>query len=528
MHDLYISDLQRRVSRLYYCLPKPGGFQIWGDEANAPSDYFWGQTARSMSFQALRWFARGGTHLNYYMFWGGYNRGRSSAAGIMNAYASDACICPSGQRRQPKYGHMLALHEAITQIAPILLRSDTALFKDETVQIRSEDGVWVEGPDQRMFRYQNIDTDLGMTEVIFVENDANVSQIVKVPTGDSEEAIIVAMEAYSAVLVVDNVVSFDSATVQPRSQSFRRKIVNDAVTLLDRTSWKEPVGAADSDPRTQFSIRPQEQTALMLNSKLLSDYAWYETDFVLDTDLDNLTLFVDTQKATAILAFVDDKFVGWADDHKHAEGNVTLNMTLGHLSRGPHKLSLLSESLGYFNLIGRWGASTKAKPKGLTGDVVMFSPNLGRNVSLVDGRTWRSLAGLHGERLVHDKKYLAENLNLGRYPCSWTSIYFDTPRYDPTIQGLLLDISTGRGHFWLNGRDLGRYWNITRGGTDELSQRYYFLPNDYLYKSGRLNELVFFDAFGGDLSEASLVLSWIEATDEPNFMDEVDYPLACI
>jgi hypothetical protein len=61
-----------------------------------------------------------------------------------------------------------------------------------------------------------------------------------------------------------------------------------------------------------------------------------------------------------------------------------------------------------------------------------------------------------------------------------------------------------------------------------LSQRYYFLPNDYLYKSGRLNELVFFDAFGGDLSEASLVLSWIEATDEPNFMDEVDYPLACI
>jgi beta-galactosidase len=485
-----------------------------------------------MAFQALRWFARGGTHLNYYMFWGGYNRGRSSAAGIMNAYASDACMCPSGQRRQPKYDHFSTLHESITQIAPMLLSSDTALFKNETVKIKNEKGDWVEGLDQKMFRYHNTNADFGMTEVVFVENTANVSLTVKVPMRDSNHASILEMQAYSAILLVDDRLTFDSGAIKPRSQSYQRMIFDNAVALLDLTSWREPLGASDSNPRTHISRGPLEQTALMLNSTILSDYAWYETDFFLDADMDNLILFVDTQKATAILAFVDGTRVGWADDHKHAEGSLTLNMTLGSLSRGPHKLSLLSESLGYSNLIGRWGASTKAKPKGLTGDVVLDSPNLGRNVSLVDGRTWRSLAGLHGESMMLDNgwkpEYLADHFKFGRYPCSWTSTAFDTPRYDPTIQGLFLDISTGRGHLWLNGRDLGRYWNITRGGTDQLSQRYYFLPNDYLYKSGKLNKLVFFDAFGGDHSEARLVLSWIEATDKPNFLDEVDYPLACI
>jgi beta-galactosidase len=485
-----------------------------------------------MTFQALRWFARGGTHLNYYMFWGGYNRGRSAAAGIMNAYASDACICPSGQRRQPKYDHFSALHESLALIAPILLSSDTALFKEETAKIKREDGEWVDGPDQIMFRYHNTNADLGMTEVVFVENTASLSRIVKVPKRESEDAHIVEMQAYSAILLVDNRLIFDSSGIKPRFQSFRRLIVDNAAALLDLASWKEPLGASDSDPRTHISRGPLEQTALMLNSTILSDYAWYETDFFLDVDVNSLTLFVDTQKANAFLAFVDGKRVGWADDHEHAEGSLTLNMTLGRLSRGSHTLSLLSESLGYSNLIGRWGASTKAKPKGLTGDVLLYSPNLGRNVSLVDGRSWRSRAGLHGESLMLDNgwkpEYLAEHLEVGRYPCSWTSISFDTPRYDRMMQGLFVDISTGRGHLWLNGRDLGRYWNITRGGTDQLSQRYYFLPNDYLYKSGKLNKLVFFDAFGGDQSEASLVLSWIEATNQPNFQDEVDYPLACI
>lgn len=44
-----------------------GGFQLWGEDSEHPNDYFWGHTARQMSTLALKWFSRGGTHVNYYM-----------------------------------------------------------------------------------------------------------------------------------------------------------------------------------------------------------------------------------------------------------------------------------------------------------------------------------------------------------------------------------------------------------------------------------------------------------------------------
>ena len=60
-----------------------GGFQIWGDDPSHTSDYFWGRTARDLAFETLAWFARGGSHNNYYMYLGGANRGRWAGAGIM-------------------------------------------------------------------------------------------------------------------------------------------------------------------------------------------------------------------------------------------------------------------------------------------------------------------------------------------------------------------------------------------------------------------------------------------------------------
>lgn len=105
---------------------------------------------------------------------------------------------------------------------------------------------------------------------------------------------------------------------------------------------------------------------------------------------------------------------------------------------------------------------------------------------------------------------------------------FDTPQFDESRQQLYVEITTGRGHIWLNGYDLGRYWNITRGDTTELSMSFYLLPYDLLLKDKGSNELVVFDVFGGIRPEAKLVLSWIVASDFPHYPDEVDFPGACI
>jgi hypothetical protein len=230
---------------------------------------------------------------------------------------------------------------------------------------------------------------------------------------------------------------------------------------------------------------------------------------------------------------VDYEYHGANDTHHHKEGPVTLSIDTGKLSTGEHKLSLLSESLGYHNLIGRWAGGTVAKPKGITGDILLSPGGRATNMSLVDGREWRSYPGLHGEALGRNGKIgrarLESNLDSGVSSSpTWSSALFDTPRYDPTSQGLFLRITSGRGHLWLNGRDLGRYWNITRGETEKYSQEYYLLPDDYFHTDGNLNEIVLFNVFGESRSSAEMVLSWIAPTDVPNFPDEVDYPDACI
>lgn len=515
-----------------------GGFQTWGEEADHPNDYFWGRTARDMARDALRWFARGGTHLNYYMWWGGYNRGRQAAAGITNMYASDTALCPSGQRRQPKFGHFEALHAAITDIVPTLLAADTALGKEKTIPFWKDDGTWETGDEQRIFEYR-VDEE-GFKHVIFVENDSKDDKIVQVPIGDNKTMDLI-MSPASAIILMDGMVEFDSASIDPRKMAFERKFEEgDAVPmLLDWSSWKETVGAPSGDPMTWTRDYPVEQTEMNVGSRVYSDYAWYETWFnVGDHSIENAILFIETQRASAFVIYIDDENAGAADDHLHKEGPTTLTADIGQIKKGKHKLSFLSESLGYNNLIGRWGGSTHAKPKGITGDVILSYGDHSKNFSLVDGRGWRSFPGLHAESVsgssIH-RDHLEKDLKpvWGRpLTPTWSSALFDTPRYDPTTQGLFLKITSGRGHLWLNGKDLGRYWNITRSETQNYTQEYYLLPDDYFHTGGRLNDIVLFDAFGetnrDSESSAKLVLSWIAPADLPNLFDEVDFPLACV
>lgn len=501
------------------------GFQIWGEEASSPSDYFWGRTARDMTREGMQWFARGGSHLNYYMWYGGYNHGRAAASGISNMYASDACLCSSGQKRQPKYGHLQDFHKAITAVAPTLLNSKTALGKAHAIEYLTKDGQWELGSKQRRFVYRQMDG-----EVVFLENDAKENVKVRFFASQGGEQIF-EMRSSSAALLVNGKLTFDSASINPRHQWYRRKSVDRAAKLLDWKTWDEPIGADASDERTVVSLAPIEQTKLMMYSKTWSDYAWYDTDINLDHSLTSATMQVDAQKASAISVYLDGTFIQALENHEHAEGNVTFSFSMGTIDGGQHKLSFLSESLGYFNLIGRWGASTSAKPKGISGDIILLG-SLGAfsesnySQSLVDGREWRSYPGLKNENTK--RRRMLSTATSPPNQCTWSSTVFDSPNYDASIQSLFLDLSSGRGHVWLNDFDLGRYWNITRGETDVYSQRYYYLPEELLYTNGTLNKIVMFNALGGNNTATSLVLSWLESDQDSIMPDVVDWQDACI
>jgi Glycosyl hydrolases family 35 len=588
-----------------------GGFQQWGgghaaatskNQNNKNND--WRKTAAGMSYTALQLFARGGTHLNYYMWWGGYNRGRSAAAASMlNAHDTHAVLCPSGERHQPKFAHFQALHAALAEIAPVLLLGATSLKSSApleknnnktaaVVQVMNDNGQWAFGGEHTMmFVYKSKDR-----EVMFVENNLEAEVVARVPctVGVSPSAfssvapamVVLEMQPHSSILLIDGMVRFDSGAIQPRAMAFARRFIRQPVLLLDWATWQEPVGVvAGADDDVHVDARPLEQTALNNRPNATaqrSDYAWYQTTFTVENHLDMATLRVDTQKSNGIVAFLDGKFVDAADNHERSQGAASLYLSLGSVKSGTHQLALLSESFGYNTLMTSSCASNQnadnVQPqlKGITSDVVLSSPSLRNNMNLVDaGHQWLSFAGLHGERATSSthstssefssassfpesggvwREHLQNNLLVGwgsssssiPSTASWSAAYFDSPRYDPSTQGLFLRIRSGRGHVWLNGRDLGRYWNITRtsggatGGDGDgegddnhsyYSQQYYFLPNDYLYgDSGKLNEIVLFDVFGGDHGESELVLSWTEATseDEDSLRGEVDFPNACL
>ena len=98
------------------------------------------------------------------------------------------------------------------------------------------------------------------------------------------------------------------------------------------------------------------------------------------------------------------------------------------------------------------------------------------------------------------------------------------------------------GHVWLNGHDLGRYWNITKaqswqsdGLSDDslYSQRYYHLPEELLESpEGSLNELIILNVFGQDDSttdhDARIIVSWVQPSPEHEFEDVVGFPDSCL
>lgn len=472
--------------------------------------------------------------MNYYMWWGGYNRGRAAAGGIANMYASDTILCPNGQRRQPKYDHLKALHRTLVEIAPCMLESKSGLLRDHSVLIKGPTGDWEATDKHRMFIYSNKTEQGSCDTVVFIENDSEETVLALISLPDGNHSIT--LQGDSGVVLINGIVVFDSASIDPRATGVRRETTEVSVALLDWQSYVEPTGADPNDAATQSRLAPIEQTQLMVSSRMSSDYAWYSTHFRVPHSagvIRNATIAIESQRASAMSVYMNEVYVDSKADPHHAEGNTTFTMSVGTLYPSLHRLSILSENFGYGNLIGRFGADTQPKVKGITGMVSIsgFCMTLPCEFKLIDGkRQWYSFAGLHGERegLLAEHRHAKTIAAIDSHGGVWSRALFDTPNYDPNSQSLFVDITRGRGHLWLNGYDLGRYWNITRGETSTYTQRYYLLPQEYLQTAGKLNELTFFNSVGGDLSATQLVLSELVADNTAKMEDRVAFDNACI
>jgi hypothetical protein len=162
-------------------------------------------------------------------------------------------------------------------------------------------------------------------------------------------------------------------------------------------------------------------------------------------------------------------------------------------------LLLVSVNLGNANF---HGYSPDSLAKGIVGKVMWAGKDIANTSS-----SWVHHAGLQGEQAGLPAGVSAGIAGFGWVPVApaaaavasraltWFKTSFDDPRPGaPVNSSLLLDIrGLSRGHFYINGHDLGKYWSIA-DNKQAFVQRYYYLPSDVLV-TGQ-NTLVLIDEDG--------------------------------
>ena len=268
------------------------------------------------------------------------------------------------------------------------------------------------------------------------------------------------------------------------------------------------------------SATPTEQlhlTTLNGSSVDVSEYLLYAANLPVATfasAVGTSTMEIASRISNAFVIFVNGHLVGSVHNAAHAEGAVSLKAQLNvtralAATTGTDDvvLSLLSVSLGMYSHV------RSIDRKGIVGKVTLG----GKDITAPPGG-WMHRVGLDGEYTVGP---FPTNASVrwtacsqeeagGALALSWWRTEFTLPAYDVATTSVLLD-ATGlsRGHFHLNGHDLGKFWTI-KGPSGEPTQRYYHLPSALLKPAGAAepNVLVLADEMGpSDVGSVRVVFS---------------------
>ncbi|KOM39893.1 hypothetical protein LR48_Vigan04g009100 [Vigna angularis] len=444
--------------------------------------------AEDLAFSVARFIQNGGSFVNYYMYHGGTNFGRTSGGlFIATSYDYDAPLDEYGLQNEPKWGHLRALHKAIKQSEPALVSTDpkvTSLGYNLEAHVFSTPGACA----------------------AFIANyDTKSSAKATFGSGQYD------LPPWSISILPDcKTVVYNTARV---GNGWVKKMtpVNSAF------SWQsyneEPASSSQDDSIAAEAL--WEQVNVTRDS---SDYLWYMTDVYINGNegfLKNgrspvltvmsaghlLHVFINGQLSGTVYGGLGNPKLTFSD-------NVNLRV-------GNNKLSLLSVAVGLPNV----GVHFETWNAGVLGPVTLKGLNEGtRDLSR---QKWSYKVGLKGEALnLHTEsgsssvEWIQGSLVAKKQPLTWYKATFSAPAgNDP----LALDLgSMGKGEVWVNGRSIGRHWPgyIAHGScnacnyagyyTDQKcrtncgkpSQRWYHVPRSWLNSGG--NSLVVFEEWGGD------------------------------
>ncbi|CAL1398132.1 unnamed protein product [Linum trigynum] len=472
----------------------PGWFQLFG----APNPH---RPAEDVSFAVARFFQKGGTVNNYYMYHGGTNFGRTAGGPfITTSYDYEAPIDEYGLPNLPKWGHLKELHRAIKLCENLLLTSNP-------VNISL-------GPSQEADVYA--DASGGCAAFLANTDDKNDVTVTfrnasyHLPAWSVSILPDCKTEVYNSAKVTSqaSVVEMVPEDLKPSVQSSKdSKTLNWEVFVEKAGIWAE-ADLVKSSLEDHVNI-----------TKDASDYLWYTTSITVSEDEKFLkqgrspVLMIDS-KGHAVHVFVNGQLQG------SASGNGTVfpfkyKKPIA-LKAGKNEISLLGITVG----LPTAGPRYEWIPAGLTSVVIK-----GLNNGPVDlsKNTWTYKIGLEGEKLaiytpggMNRVNWVATPKVPKMQPLTWYKTIVDPPTGDEPV-GLDM-LYMGKGLAWLNGEEIGRYWPRKspkngkcveqcdyRGkfmpdkcltGCGKPTQRWYHVPRSWFKPSG--NTLVIFEERGGE------------------------------
>ncbi|CAA0820988.1 Beta-galactosidase 10 [Striga hermonthica] len=473
----------------------PGWYKTFGasDPHRPPED---------VAFSVARFFQKGGSLNNYYMYHGGTNFGRTSGGPfITTSYDYDAPIDEYGLARCPKWSHLKELHRSIKLCEHLLLNG-----------VPSNHSL---GPSQEADVFE----DSSGSCAAFISN-----------TDDKNDKTVVfrnssyLIPAWSVSILPDckNVV-FNTAKVNAQSLTVEMIPIDlqpsamppsNGLKGLQWDVFTEKAGIWGASDFTKYGLVDH-----INSTKDTTDYLWYTTSLNV-TENDEIlkrgkgpTLVIES-KGHAMHVFINQKLQGTQS------GNGTVPRFKFRspitLKAGVNEIALLSMTMGlqtagpFYEWIG--AGPTKVLIEGKKNETLDLT-----------NRQWTYKIGVQGEYLkIYDTDH-SNSVNWSstskppkQQPLTWYKAVVNAP---PGQDPVGLDmVHMGKGMAWLNGNEIGRYWSRKASTTekcvekcdyrgkfmpnkcntdcDKATQRWYHVPRSWFKPTG--NVLVVFEEKGGD------------------------------
>ncbi|XP_008242341.2 PREDICTED: LOW QUALITY PROTEIN: beta-galactosidase [Prunus mume] len=451
--------------------------------------------AEDLAFSIARFIQKGGSFVNYYMYHGGTNFGRTAGGPFMaTSYDYDAPLDEYGLPREPKWGHLRDLHKAIKS-------SESAL-------VSAEPSVTSLGNSQEAHVFKS----KSGCAAFLANYDTKSSAKVSFGNGQYE------LPPWSISILPDcKTAVYNTARLGSQSSQMKMTPVKSA---LPWQSFIEESASDESDTTTLDGLWEQINV-----TRDTTDYLWYMTDITISPDEGFIKrgespLLTIYSAGHALHVFINGQLSGTVYG---ALENPKLTFSQNvKLRSGINKLALLSISVGLPNV----GLHFETWNAGVLGPVTLKGLNSG--TWDMSRWKWTYKVGLKGEALgLHtvsgsSSVEWAEGPSMAqKQPLTWYKATFNAP---PGNGPLALDMSSmGKGQIWINGQSIGRHWpaytargncgNCYYAGTyddkkcrthcGEPSQRWYHVPRSWLTPSENL--LVVFEEWGGDPTKISLV-----------------------